>query len=36
MIDTLIQIIKEAGEILKLNCPIDGEYKIGNNWAETH
>lgn len=21
---------------LKLNCPLDSEYKIGNNWAETH
>ena len=25
-----------AGETLKLNCPLDGEYKIGNNWADTH
>ena len=23
-------------EILKLNCPMDGEYKTGNNWMETH
>jgi len=28
--------IIKAGEILKLHCPLDGEYKIGNNWAETH
>lgn len=28
--------IIKAGEILKLNCPLDGEYNIGNNWAETH
>ena len=21
---------------LKVNCPLDSEYKIGNNWAETH
>ena len=28
--------IRQAGETLKLNCPLDGEYKIGNSWAETH
>lgn len=31
-----IQSIKEAGELLELNCPLDAEYKIGRNWAETH
>lgn len=25
-----------AGETLNLNCPLDGEFKIGNNWADTH
>lgn len=25
-----------AGEILQLNCPLDGEYRIGNSWADTH
>ena len=28
--------IIEAGEHYKLRCPLDGEYKIGNNWRETH
>lgn len=28
--------IVEAGEYYKLRCPLDGEYKIGNNWRETH
>lgn len=28
--------IREAGEVLNLDCPLDGEYKIGTNWAETH
>ena len=28
--------IINAGDVLKLNCPLDGEYKIGSNWAETH
>jgi len=30
------QSIIEAGEYFKLRCPLDGEYKIGNNWKETH
>jgi DNA polymerase-1 len=30
------QSIIEAGEHYKLRCPLDGEYKIGRNWAETH
>ena len=28
--------IIEAGEAFKLRCPLDGEYKIGRNWRETH
>lgn len=28
--------IREAGRVLELRCPLDGEYKIGNNWSETH
>jgi len=28
--------IIEAGEHFKLRCPLDGEYKIGKNWRETH
>ena len=30
------QSIKQAGEYLKFRCRVDGEYKVGNNWAETH
>lgn len=30
------QSIREAGEHFKLRCPLDGEYKIGRNWKETH
>lgn len=30
------QAITDAGIELKLSCPLKGEYKIGNNWAETH
>jgi DNA polymerase-1 len=28
--------IIEAGVHFRLHCPLDGEYKIGNNWLETH
>jgi DNA polymerase I-like protein with 3'-5' exonuclease and polymerase domains len=28
--------IVEAGKHFKLRCPLDGEYKIGNNWRQTH
>jgi len=31
-----VMAIKEAGEEFKLNCPLDGAYKIGGNWNETH
>ena len=31
-----VQAIKDAGKKLKLRCELNGEYKIGNNWAETH
>ena len=31
-----VQSIKEAASSFKLNCPLDGEYKIGDNWYETH
>ena len=31
-----VQAIRDAGTKLKLRCELDGEYKIGNNWAETH
>ena len=28
--------IRQAGRDLDLNCPLDGDYKIGDSWAETH
>ena len=31
-----VKSIIEAGTNLNLNCPLDGEYKIGDNWSETH
>jgi DNA polymerase I len=31
-----VQAIENVGEHYKLRCPITGEYKVGQNWAETH
>ena len=31
-----VKAIRVAGVELKLNVQLDGEYKIGNTWAETH
>lgn len=32
----MVESIKAAGVHFNMRCPLDGEYKIGNNWAETH
>lgn len=32
----MVESIKAAGIHFEMRCPLDGEYKIGNNWAETH
>ena len=31
-----VKAIENVGEMYKLNCPITGEYQIGDNWKETH
>jgi DNA polymerase-1 len=31
-----VDSIKKAGILLNLRCPLDGEYKIGDNWCQTH
>ena len=31
-----VQSIINAGKQLNVRCPLNGEYKIGNNWSETH
>ena len=28
--------IEKAGEYYNMRCPLTGEYKIGDNWSETH
>ena len=32
----IVSCIKQAGDMLKLRVPLDGEYKIADNWAGTH
>jgi DNA polymerase I-like protein with 3'-5' exonuclease and polymerase domains len=34
--ETAVEAIREAGKHFNFRCPLDGEYKIGNNWCETH
>ena len=31
-----VEAIQEAGQVLKMFCPLTGEYRVGNNWKETH
>lgn len=31
-----VEAIRRAGDAFKFRCQLDGEYKVGNNWAETH
>jgi len=31
-----VQSITDAGIILNMRCPLSGEYRVGNNWKETH
>ncbi len=31
-----VEAIREAGEYYEMQCPLDGEYKIGGDWSETH
>lgn len=33
---TARQAIVDAGIHFKMRCPLDGEYKVGSTWAETH
>ena len=34
--DLGVEAIVEAGKELNLNCPLDGDYNIGDGWHETH
>jgi DNA polymerase-1 len=32
----MVQALRETGKKLNLNCPMDGNIKIGKNWCDTH
>ncbi len=32
----VVQSIRMTEQSLGLRCPMDGDYKVGNNWSETH
>jgi DNA polymerase-1 len=32
----VVDAIRKAGKGFNFRCPLDGEYRIGANWAETH
>ncbi len=34
--DMAVKSIVESGKHFNLRCPLDGEYKVGGNWSETH
>jgi len=34
--ETAVEAIRKAGRFFGFRCPLDGEYKVGRNWAETH
>lgn len=31
-----VESIRAAGESFGFRCPLDAEYKVGDNWADTH
>jgi DNA polymerase I-like protein with 3'-5' exonuclease and polymerase domains len=31
-----VKAIIDAGEYYNFRCPLDGEYKIGKSWKDTH
>ncbi len=34
--EQMVRAIREAGELLNLNIPLDAEYRVGKTWADTH
>lgn len=34
--ETMVWSFRRAGELLNFRCPLDGDYKIGTNWYQTH
>ena len=31
-----VNALAKAGKVLGFNCPLDGEFKVGSNWSQTH
>jgi len=31
-----VRAFQQAGKYFNFRCPLDGEFKVGSNWAETH
>ena len=31
-----VKSIEDAGKVLKMQCPLTGEYRVGNTWKDTH
>jgi len=31
-----VNSLAKAGKVLGFKCPLDGEFKVGSNWSETH
>lgn len=34
--EAVVNAMRQAGDHFKFRCPIDGEFKIGSNWKDTH
>ena len=34
--DRRVLAIRETADYYNMRCPLDGEYKVGGNWSETH
>jgi len=34
--EAAVEAFRAAGRMFEWRCPLDGEYKIGRNWADTH
>ena len=32
----IVEAAVESGRILNFRCPVAAEYKVGNNWCDTH
>ena len=33
---TMVESIRNAGKLFSVNCPLDGQYRVGSSWAMVH